>query len=108
MKLASHDITSLLHCGSITVPVHCRYLEGKIKAGEAHSILCPEYGCYKLVPLVSRSCNCHVVFMSAGEQGSFLILTLLDFKEVNMAIGRTPEGLSLAELFLNQCFMIFI
>ena len=31
-----------------------RYLEGKIKAGEAHDISCPEYGCYKLVPLVSH------------------------------------------------------
>lgn len=52
-KIANQcDITSLLHCGSITVL--CRYLEGKIKAGEAHNILCPEYGCYKLVPLVSH------------------------------------------------------
>lgn len=29
------------------------YLHQKIEAGEAHSISCPEYGCFKLVPLVS-------------------------------------------------------
>ena len=38
--------------------VFCRdcwreYLHQKIEAGDAHSIVCPEYGCFKLVPIVS-------------------------------------------------------
>ena len=39
--------------------VFCRdcwrhYLHQKIEAGDAHSIVCPEYGCFKLVPIVSH------------------------------------------------------
>ena len=30
-----------------------QYLHQKIEFGDAHSIVCPEYGCFKLVPLVS-------------------------------------------------------
>ena len=44
-----------------------RYLHQKIEAGEAHSISCPEYGCFKLVPLV-RSLD------SLRTEGSGLIV----------------------------------
>ena len=30
-----------------------QYLHQKIESGDAHSIACQEYGCFKLVPLVS-------------------------------------------------------
>ena len=52
----------VMPCGrDIVVPCghfFCRdcwrqYLHLKIESGEAHSIMCQEYGCYKLVPLVS-------------------------------------------------------
>ena len=33
-----------------------RYLHSKIESGDAHSISCPEYGCYKLVPVVRYLC----------------------------------------------------
>ena len=38
------------------------------------------------------------------ERGSFLMLTLLDFKEVNMAVGSTPEGSPL----IKSVFLMFI
>ena len=30
-----------------------QYLHTKIQSGEIHTIVCPAYGCYKLVPMVS-------------------------------------------------------
>ena len=30
----------------------CRYLHGKISEGDVHNIVCPDYGCYHLVPVV--------------------------------------------------------
>ena len=35
-----------------------RYLHSKIESGDAHSISCTEYGCYKLVPVVSQPSTC--------------------------------------------------
>ena len=32
--------------------VFFRYLHDKIKSGQVHNISCPEFGCYKLVPIV--------------------------------------------------------
>ena len=48
----------------IVVPcghVFCRdcwrqYLHQRIESGDAHSIACPEFTCYKLVPLVKQQC----------------------------------------------------
>ena len=45
--------------------VFCRdcwqqYLHQKIESGNAHSILCPAYACYKLVPLVRKQVFVHL------------------------------------------------
>ena len=41
-----------------------QYLHQKIEAGDAHSIVCPEYGCFKLVPIVSEGVCCEDVCVS--------------------------------------------